>query len=255
MLNIAFWLENAVSADPAHGSAAASARYLAASMLLPRRWREPLRPHLENVARAPLSAAGSLLDAGLLLAWARIAGRHPRQTRLTPAAPGAWRLDYHAEQPPDAANRISLADTVDSIGLPKLRIDFRIRSREVEGVVRAHELLDADLRAAGAGSLRFFGSREDRLALVLASSRDGYHQLGGVVMSANPATGVVDANLRAHGIENLWVVSGSVLPSGGQANPTLTVVALARRLADHIARARADVAAPAAASQTAVPAA
>ena len=60
---------------------------------------------------------------------------------------------------------------------------------------------------------------------------------------------------RAHGIENLWVVSGSVLPSGGQANPTLTVVALARRLADHIARARGDVVAPAAAFQATVPAA
>ena len=67
-------------------------------------------------------------------------------------------------------------------------------------------------------------------------ARDGYHQVGGAVMSDDPARGVVDAECRVHGIENLWVASSSVFPSGSHANPTLTIVALARRIAARLAR-------------------
>ncbi len=54
-------------------------------------------------------------------------------------------------------------------------------------------------------------------------------------MSSGPAGGVVDGDLRVHGAENLYVVGPSVFPTGGCANPTLTAVALALRLADHLA--------------------
>ena len=53
-------------------------------------------------------------------------------------------------------------------------------------------------------------------------------------MSADPADGVVDANLRCHDVENLYVLGASVFTTGGDANPTLTAVALAERWADHI---------------------
>ena len=79
---------------------------------------------------------------------------HPRATTLTPVRTGQWRLDYHAEQPRHADNRISLSDSLDSAGLPKLKIDFRMHDDEIESVVRAHELLDVDLKAANAGAFR-----------------------------------------------------------------------------------------------------
>lgn len=230
LVNIAFWLENSEASDAAHGSATASARYLATRMMRFGRGDGALGPHIKNVARDPIGAASGLFTAAYLLAAARITGRHPRATTLTPVRTGQWRLDYHAEQPRHADNRISLADSLDSAGLPKLKIDFRMADEEVEGVVRAHELLDVDLKAANAGALHFSGSREECIARVRASARDGYHQIGGAIMGE-----VVDTNLRANGLSNLWIASGSVLPSGGQANPTLTIVALARRLADHIA--------------------
>lgn len=235
LVNIAFWFENGDGADPAHGSATASARYLATRLLRFGRGDGALGPHIANVARAPLSAASGLFSAAYLLAAARLTGRHPRATTLTPARTGEWRLDYHAEQPRHEDNRISLAETRDSIGMPKLKIDFRMRDEEIEAVVRAHEALDADLRAAGAGALHFSGDRDENIARVRASARDGYHQLGGAAMGADAAS-VVDAELKARGVDNLWVASGSVFPSGGQANPTLTIVALARRLAAHLAR-------------------
>ena len=230
LVNIAFWLENSEASDAAHGSATASARYLATRMMRFGRGDGALGPHIKNVAHDPIGAASGLFTAAYLLAAARITGRHPRAMTLTPVRAGQWRLDYHAEQPRHADNRISLADSLDSAGLPKLKIDFRMQDEEVEAVVRAHELLGADLQSANAGAVHFNGSREESIARVRSSARDGYHQIGGAIMGE-----VVDTNLRANGLENLWIASGSVLPSGGQANPTLTIVALARRLADHLA--------------------
>ncbi|MDZ4691582.1 FAD-dependent oxidoreductase [Terricaulis sp.] len=235
IVNIAFWFENGGANNPEHGDATASARYLATRMMRFGRGEGALGPHVANVMRAPLSAASGLATAAYLLAAARLTGRHPRHTRLTPAAANAWRLDYHAEQPPHADNRISLADTLDSAGLPKLKIDFRMQDEEIEAVVRAHELLGADLQHANAGKLIFAGDHAERIASVRAAARDGYHQLGGAAMG-NDAANIVDTNLAVRNVENLYIAAGSVFPSGGQANPTLTIVALARRLAAHIAR-------------------
>jgi choline dehydrogenase-like flavoprotein len=53
-------------------------------------------------------------------------------------------------------------------------------------------------------------------------------------MAADPRDGVVDADCRVHGVRNLFVAGSSVFPTGGSVNPTLTIVALALRLADHL---------------------
>jgi choline dehydrogenase-like flavoprotein len=167
----------------------------------------------------------------------RITGQLPRPPLTVPSGKGAWRLDYHAEQRPDPANRISLSPMrTDSVGLPALKVDFRFSDHDVEAVMAAHKLLDADLQRAGAGRLRMRGDRAAALQTIKAFARDGYHQLGGAVMNPDPARGVVDSSCRAHGMENLYVVSGSVFPSGSHANPTLTIVALSRRLAADLAK-------------------
>ena len=57
-------------------------------------------------------------------------------------------------------------------------------------------------------------------------------------MSESPDDGVVDGNLQVHGVRSLYVVSTSVLPTSGQANPTLLGIALGLRLADQLVRAR-----------------
>ena len=241
MTNIAFWLENAAGADPSHGSAAGSAKYVAAraARALAGRGhdRTPLRPHLKNIANAPVSAAASLARAAHHLAVTRVTGRAPRPSLSVPAGRSRWRLDYHAEQKPDAANRVSLSpDRTDSIGAPALRVDFRFSEADAAAVQRAHDWLDRDLQAAGAGRLHMRAPASDLNAMIRGAARDGYHQLGGASMHADPKRGVVDATCRVHGLDNLWIASGSVFASGGQANPTLTIVALALRTADAVAR-------------------
>lgn len=242
---IAFWLDDASNENPEHGSAVASAKYLAVRALgaISRRGGDTpaLKAHIDNVTRAPISAAAGLARAAYFLAATRLSGRAPRSRKFLQVSDGAWNLRYHAEQQRDVNNRVSLsADTVDSIGLPKLHIDFQFGDAEIESVVRAHELLDADLAEAGAGRLKWRRSREASVARVKAQARDGYHQLGGAMMSADPHDGVVDTECRVHGLENLWVASSCVFPTGSHANPTLTIVALARRLAANLAQAAAS---------------
>jgi hypothetical protein len=237
--NIAFWLANPARGDPSHGSATASARFLAAAgvrMLAGQLSLEipEVEAHLANITRAPLSAITGLTQAALLLAAARVTRQRHLPKRFLSSGDGGWRLVYHAEQPRHLANRVSLSTATDSIGQPKLHIDFRYLNEDVDSVVRWHHLLDADLRQAGAGSLRWT-SHGDPRATIHASARDGYHQLGGAAMSRRPSEGVVDSTCRVHGLRNLWIASSSVFPSGGQANPTLTIIALACRIADTIA--------------------
>ena len=64
----------------------------------------------------------------------------------------------------------------------------------------------------------------------------GDHHMGALRMSASPADGIVDIHSRLHSVDNLYIAGSAVFPSGGYANPTLTIVALALRLADHLKR-------------------
>ena len=256
IVNIAWWLDSPARGEASHGSATASARFLAASAVrvIAGKWTAeqlpPLAPHFANVGKAPFTAAIGLTQT----AWTLAASRVMRQRHLPRrflSAGGGWRMVYHAEQICHPGNRISLSEQRDSLGLPKLRIDFRFDQEDIASVVRAHELLDKDLQAAGLGKLRWrYG--DGAHAAVADAARDGYHQLGGAVISDAPADGVVDRNCQAHGLENLFIASGCVFPTGGQANPTLTIVALACRLAEHIASLRRPVSARSAVATSAV---
>ena len=64
----------------------------------------------------------------------------------------------------------------------------------------------------------------------------GGHHIGTARMGSDPRSSVVDSDCRVHGVENLYVASSATFPTSSQANPTLTVVALALRLAAHLQR-------------------
>jgi len=61
-----------------------------------------------------------------------------------------------------------------------------------------------------------------------------YHHMGTTRMSADPDAGVVDADCRTHDLDNCWIASSSVFPTSGAMNPTLTIAALALRVADDV---------------------
>jgi choline dehydrogenase-like flavoprotein len=137
-----------------------------------------------------------------------------------------------SEQAPDPDNRVTLDTRRDALGRqrPRLRWEWSAADRRnVEGSIGLY--VDA-LEAAGLGHFR----RWVELDGPGRPSWTGiHHPMGATRMHADPREGVVDAECAVHGIANLYVAGSSVFPTGnGYANPTLTILALAIRLADHL---------------------
>ncbi|MCW2525530.1 MAG: oxidoreductase, partial [Pseudonocardiales bacterium] len=91
----------------------------------------------------------------------------------------------------------------------------------------------ADLHRLGIAEVRELPAMHDDDAW-RAGVTDAFHPAGTTRMSVSATDGVVDENLQVHGVNGLHIVGGSVFPIGGYANPTLTIVALAIRLADRV---------------------
>ena len=148
------------------------------------------------------------------------------------SASNRYPLHYHAEQVPNPESRVTLGNSQDALGLPRLAIDLRYTDQDVDGVVRAHALWDAHLRRHRCGRLDYEAG--DLSEKIWAQASDGYHQIGTTRMSRRPEDGVVDENLRVHNIPNLYVASGSAFVTSGQANTTFMIVAFALRMAEHL---------------------
>jgi choline dehydrogenase-like flavoprotein len=145
-----------------------------------------------------------------------------------------FRLDYQCEQAPNPDSRVTLADARDPLGCPRARLDWRLTELDRRSVARATEIFGQELGRAGLGRIRFV--LEDSGNGWPASLTGGHHHMGTTRMHQDPRQGVVDADGRVHGLSNLFVAGSSVFPTAGCAHPTLTIVALAVRLAHHLER-------------------
>lgn len=147
-------------------------------------------------------------------------------------------LEYHGEHLPDPESRLTLAESSDALGQPRLRIDLRFSEADAAPVLRAHEALGAWLGRNGLGRIDYYeADPARRAAAVIAEATDGAHQIGTIRMGPAPGAAVVDGDCRAFDVPNLFVASTAVLPTSGQANPTLTAVQLGLRLAARLTRA------------------
>ncbi|MFL6514011.1 MAG: GMC oxidoreductase [Chthoniobacterales bacterium] len=136
-----------------------------------------------------------------------------------------------SEQSPDPENRVSLSDDVDPLGQRKAQLHWRWNDLDLRSISRAQEILKEELERGGLGKFETQRYLDWEQRPMVASP---HHLLGTTRMHVNPQEGVVDANCRIHGIQNVYVAGSSVFPTGGFANPTLTIVALALRLAYHL---------------------
>src|SRR5690606_5384338 len=127
-------------------------------------------------------------------------------------------------------NRITLGTERDALGVPRARVRFRWNAFDQRSAARSQQLLAPALARAGIGASCY--EHRDRLALVTQMST--HHPAGTARMSASARDGVVDSHCRVHGVRNLHVASSAVFPTAGHANPTLTIMALAIRIADTI---------------------
>jgi choline dehydrogenase-like flavoprotein len=143
------------------------------------------------------------------------------------------------ESVPNSESRVTLTGERDSLGRRVIRLDWRLDGLEMKSMRRAHELLDAGLRRVGLGRLDV--NLEPDASGWPPSMIAGRHHMGTTRMHRDPRQGVVDEDGRVHGLANLYVTGSSVFPTTGYVNPTLTIVALALRLADHVKRVMASL--------------
>jgi choline dehydrogenase-like flavoprotein len=137
-----------------------------------------------------------------------------------------------AEQAPNYDSRVQLSSERDRLGRNLVRLDWRLKDGDLRSLRRAHEILGTELCRAGVGQLHVQLDAAD--AEWPARLTGGYHHMGTTRMHDDPRQGVVDANCLVHGTSNVYVAGSSVFTTAGYANPTLTIVALAIRLADHL---------------------
>ncbi|MGK2965484.1 MAG: FAD-dependent oxidoreductase [Tepidiformaceae bacterium] len=174
-----------------------------------------VRAHLSTAMRDPLPVL-------------RAAARSLRGVHETTFS-GAY-LVLTAEQAPNPRSRVTLSSRRDEFGMRMPRLEWQLTDLDHRSIRRTQEIVGEALRSAGYG----------RVEGLWGDVRPGprvhgcWHHAGTTRMSADPRDGVVDSDCRVHGVENLYVAGSSVFPSCGATTVTLSIVALALRLADHL---------------------
>ncbi|MEM8730583.1 MAG: GMC family oxidoreductase [Pseudomonadota bacterium] len=144
-------------------------------------------------------------------------------------------LDIQAvcEQAPDPANRVRLSAETDRFGQPLPQVRWQVGDMERRTLARFGAMIAEEFGRAALPVPELAPWIRDGGEISII---DMAHSAGTTRMSDSPATGVVDADCRVHGMANLYVAGASVFPTSGHANPTLMITALATRLADHLSR-------------------
>jgi choline dehydrogenase-like flavoprotein len=143
-------------------------------------------------------------------------------------------LESKSEQAPNWHSRVTLQQERDEFGLNRVQLDWRMLPIDRRTVIRGEEIIDQELRRLGIGELAPLHLSETENWP--ANLEGGWHQIGTTRAHPDPRRGVVDANGRVHDMSNLFIAGSSVFPTSGAAPPTLTITAMALRLADHLKR-------------------
>jgi choline dehydrogenase-like flavoprotein len=175
-------------------------------------------PYLEQLPAESLDVA--------YLAWKRLV----RKRRWCPAG-AAITLYIDTEQQPNPESRIRLSETLDALGMPRAVVQWQWGEPERKAFAAYRQLFERQWQAWSFGPIHWLESF-DPGSDWQANVSDINHLMGATRMASDPKHGVVDAQLRVHGIDNLFVASCSVFPTGGSSNPTLTLMQLTLRLAE-----------------------
>lgn len=243
LLNSCFRLHFPAYADASHGSAVLSLIYLVKSAL-PGEYQKILNHgqdlkftkrqilgHGVNVIKDAPSLARFTYDYlfKILLAERRLPYTLIRNRN------GSYPLEFNSEQIQHASNRIELTDKKDAAGVPRVDLHWSLQEADVRSAVQSFKLLREQMALTRIAEMDLPINLEEQ---VWQSLPVGGHHMGTTRMSLTSEEGVVDRNLKVHNTENLYLCSSSVFSSNGHANPTLTVVALANRLASHLVYSR-----------------
>ena len=164
---------------------------------------------------------------------ARLALRYRLAKRSFSPKRGRIFLEAHCEQEPNPDSRVSLCGERDALGMRRARVDWRVTDLHKKTVEVLRETITAEFARLQIGRVKpldVFSAGSDWRARVY----DVNHHMGTARMHEDPRHGVVDGDCRVHGMDNLYLGSSAVFPTGGYSNPTLTIIALCLRLADRL---------------------
>jgi choline dehydrogenase-like flavoprotein len=147
----------------------------------------------------------------------------------------SYLLFTRLEQAPNRESRITLSEEVDQLGVRRARLNWQLTELDKRTIRRTYEVIGREMGRSGLGRVQLMDwllDEDDRAWP--ATLGGGWHHMGTTRMHEDPKRGVVDANCKVHGVSNLHVAGSAVYPTGGAANPTLTLIALTLRLSDHL---------------------
>jgi choline dehydrogenase-like flavoprotein len=184
-------------------------------------------PALQKTTRFwPTSQLLDTFDTGHIAGWSRLPFAGRRFDRI-----GFFHV---LEQAPEPERRVALSSKKDAFGQPVPRLRWFITDQELRSMRRTQEILATAFARAGLGRLITTAELLADGSLEREIYPSAHHHLGTTRMHTDPRRGVVDENCRIHGTTNVFVSGTSVFPTGGFINPTLTTIALAVRLAEHV---------------------
>ncbi len=161
---------------------------------------------------------------------AQLAYRVYVKHRVGTPANGVVALAGQCEMLPRPESRVTIGRDHDRIGMPRAELHWSRGDLERATLADLHNVVAGEL-----SRLRLAARPADLPATAWPEQvTDFYHHMGTTRMSDSERSGVVDRNCRVHGVSNLFVGGSSVFPTGGRSNPTLTIVAMCIRLADHL---------------------
>lgn len=150
-----------------------------------------------------------------------------------PDAYGSFQVVMRLEQAPNPLSRVTLDTEKDELGVPRADLNWAFTDLEKKSVRTIYEMLGQQAGITGLGRVKLLDQVEDINNLRMPDTTSGgWHHMGTTRMHEDPKQGVVDAQCKVHGIDNLYIASSSVFPNSAGVNPTMTIVAMSIRVAD-----------------------
>ena len=238
--NIRLVLDIPPPSDPAHGNAVLSAMYLLKRFIVrhvPPEYAADLNglgpvKHLGAHVKNCVLGLPHLFRFGFKWLFKRILARRKLPSLLEEDAQNRYWVHFDAEQRPNPNSQLRLSERNDRFGNPLITIDYQVTDEDIDSTARAIEMIASELVRCGVAEINM--DPAEMRAQILKYTGVGSHNYGTTRMAAQPDQGVVDANCRVFGVDNLYIASSSVLPTASFANPGLTICAIGVRLGRHL---------------------
>lgn len=198
------------------------------SSLIPLSWAKHAKPRMETWQHED----PRISEKNMFTNWRAAAEKSEKEEG---AILQAFELVTRMEQSPNPNSRVTLSKEKDALGVPRAHLHWELNALDKHSVRRLFQILGQEFGASGIGRVKLYDFlRDEKDDTFPDSTNGGWHHMGTTRMADDPKNGVVDANCRVHGIDNLYIAGASCYATSAAPNPTLTLTALSLRLSDHL---------------------